>query len=48
MISRLAAQKGCDLLVEIARDIVELDAGLVVLGAGDEKYERTHGNQDWV
>jgi starch synthase len=40
MISRLAAQKGCDLLVEIARDIVELDAGLVVLGAGEEKYER--------
>ncbi len=40
MISRLAAQKGCDLLVEIAQDIVELDAGLVVLGAGEEEYER--------
>jgi starch synthase len=40
MVSRLAAQKGCDLLVEIARDIVELDAGLVVLGAGEDKYER--------
>ncbi|MEE9565957.1 MAG: glycogen/starch synthase, partial [Desulfobacteria bacterium] len=40
MISRLAAQKGCDLLVKIAQDVVELDAGLVVLGAGEEKYER--------
>lgn len=40
IISRLAAQKGCDLLLEIAGEIVELNAGLVVLGAGDHKYER--------
>jgi starch synthase len=39
MISRLAAQKGCDLLIQIAQDVVELDAGLVVLGAGDEEYQ---------
>jgi len=39
MISRLAAQKGCDLLVRVAEDLVRLDAGLVILGAGDEKYQ---------
>jgi len=40
MISRLAAQKGCDLLVQIAQDIVQLDAGLVILGAGEETYQK--------
>ncbi|MBU2497430.1 MAG: glycogen synthase GlgA [Proteobacteria bacterium] len=39
MISRLSAQKGCDLVVEIAEDILGLKAGLVVLGAGEEKYQ---------
>lgn len=39
MISRLAAQKGCDLLVRVAEDLVRLDTGLVILGAGDEKYQ---------
>jgi starch synthase len=39
MVSRLAAQKGSDLLVEIAQDLVKLNAGLIVLGAGEEKYE---------
>jgi starch synthase len=39
MISRLAEQKGCDLLIQIAQDVVQLDAGLIVLGAGEEKYQ---------
>jgi starch synthase len=36
MISRLDAQKGLDLLVQILDDVLELDIGLVVLGSGDE------------
>lgn len=39
MVSRLAAQKGSDLLVQIVEDVVGLDAGLVILGAGEEKYQ---------
>lgn len=39
VISRLAAQKGCDLLVQIVEDVVRLDAGLVILGAGEERYQ---------
>jgi starch synthase len=39
MVSRLAAQKGCDLLVQAAEDILALNVGLVILGAGDETYE---------
>ncbi len=39
MVSRLAAQKGSDLLVQIVEDIVGLDAGLVILGAGEDKYQ---------
>jgi len=39
MISRLSAQKGCDLLGEVAEDLLGLNAGLVVLGAGEERYQ---------
>ena len=39
MISRLDTQKGLDLLVEIIDDILALEVGLVVLGAGDEKIQ---------
>jgi starch synthase len=39
MISRLSSQKGCDLLVQIVEDVVGLKAGLVILGAGEEKYQ---------
>jgi starch synthase len=35
IISRLEAQKGLDLLVEILDDILSLDVGLVVLGSGN-------------
>ena len=40
MISRLAAQKGFDLLAEAADELFALDVGLIVLGTGDEKYQR--------
>lgn len=39
MISRLSAQKGCDLLVQVMEDIIGLGAGLVILGSGEEKYQ---------
>ena len=39
MISRLSAQKGCDLLVEVMEEMIDLWAGVVVLGAGEEKYQ---------
>lgn len=38
VISRLAEQKGIDLLVEAAKDIVDLGASIVILGTGDKKY----------
>lgn len=40
MISRLSGQKGSDLLLEIAGDLVELEAGLVVLGTGEEIFQK--------
>jgi starch synthase len=39
MISRLSAQKGLDLLVQILDEILALDVGLVVLGSGEEKIQ---------
>ena len=39
MISRLSAQKGCDLLVQVMDEMVGLGAGLVILGSGEEKYQ---------
>jgi starch synthase len=39
MVSRLDKQKGLDLLVEILPDLLSLDAGLVVLGSGDEAIQ---------
>jgi starch synthase len=39
MISRLSAQKGCDLLVQVMEDMVALGAGMVILGSGEEKYQ---------
>jgi len=38
VISRLADQKGFDLLVEAMDDLMKLDLGFVLLGTGDEKY----------
>lgn len=39
VISRLAAQKGIDLILEIVEDILRLPAQLVVLGTGDPELE---------
>lgn len=38
VISRLAQQKGIDLLVEAGDDLVNLDLALVVLGTGEQRY----------
>jgi starch synthase len=38
MISRLADQKGFDLLAEILEPLFALDIGFVLLGTGDQKY----------
>jgi len=40
MISRLADQKGFDLIVEAVKDINALDAQLVILGTGDPKFHK--------
>ena len=38
MISRLADQKGFDLLAEIIEELFSLDVGFVLLGTGEQKY----------
>jgi starch synthase len=38
MISRLADQKGFDLLIEILEEFFALDIGFVLLGTGEQKY----------
>jgi len=43
MISRLADQKGFDLFAEVAEELFELDLQMVILGTGDEKYEKLLG-----
>jgi len=40
MISRLADQKGFDLLQEIAEKLLSLELKLMILGTGEEKYHR--------
>jgi starch synthase len=40
IVSRLAAQKGFDLVEEIADDILALDVQMTVLGIGDKLYEK--------
>jgi starch synthase len=39
MISRLADQKGFDILAEILDELFTLDIGFVLLGTGEQKYE---------
>ncbi len=39
VVSYLSNQKGMDILLEAMSEIIEMDAGLVILGRGDEKYE---------
>ncbi|HZS43656.1 MAG TPA: glycogen synthase GlgA [Blastocatellia bacterium] len=40
LISRLTAQKGIDLVMQIAYRIVETGSFIVILGSGDNEYER--------
>ncbi len=40
MVTRLADQKGLDILTEALPEIMSLDVQLVILGSGDEKYHR--------
>ena len=40
IISRLAEQKGIDIIVDAASQIIKLGANLVILGTGDEKYHQ--------
>jgi starch synthase len=40
MISRLSSQKGSDLLAQVMDDMVRLGAGVVILGSGEEEYQR--------
>ena len=40
MVSRLDAQKGLDLLVDILDDLLALGVGLVVLGSGEERIQQ--------
>lgn len=40
MVTRLAEQKGIELFLEIADDVLGLDVQMVVLGKGEEKYVR--------
>ncbi|HEY2989891.1 MAG TPA: glycogen synthase GlgA [Candidatus Binatia bacterium] len=39
IVSRLADQKGLDILLEVIEDILRFDLQLVILGAGDQKYQ---------
>jgi starch synthase len=43
IVSRLADQKGFDLIAEKAHELMKEDLGLVVLGTGDQKYEVLFG-----
>jgi starch synthase len=40
IISRLAAQKGFDILAEAVEELIELGVSLVLLGTGDKTYEK--------
>jgi starch synthase len=40
MTSRLSHQKGCDLLIPILDELMGRNVGLVILGEGEERYER--------
>jgi len=39
MVSRLVDQKGLDILMEAIEDLMHLDLQLVILGAGDRRYQ---------
>ncbi|HET7713636.1 MAG TPA: glycogen synthase [Patescibacteria group bacterium] len=41
LVTRLVAQKGLDLLVEILPDLAKMPLNLVILGVGEERFEKT-------
>lgn len=45
MVTRLTSQKGLDLLLHIMEELMGLNVQLMILGAGEEKYERTLSNK---
>lgn len=46
MITRLAEQKGVDLVVQDLEDILALGANFIILGTGDERYNKLFENLD--
>lgn len=47
MITRLTSQKGLDLLLHIADELISEDIQLVILGTGDEFYENAFHDLEW-
>jgi starch synthase len=47
MITRLTSQKGLDLLLHIADELIADDIQLVILGTGDEFYENAFHDLEW-
>lgn len=47
MITRLTSQKGLDLLLHIADELISQDIQLVILGTGDEFYENAFHDLEW-
>ncbi|NLM19185.1 MAG: glycogen synthase GlgA [Clostridiaceae bacterium] len=47
MITRLTSQKGLDLLLHIADELISDDVQLVILGTGDEFYENAFHDLEW-
>jgi starch synthase len=40
IVSRLASQKGADLIADVGEDLAKMNLSLVALGSGDAKYEK--------
>ena len=47
MITRLTSQKGLDILLHIADELISDDVQLVILGTGDEFYENAFHDLEW-
>ncbi len=47
MITRLTSQKGLDLLLHIAEELLQENIQLIILGTGDEFYENSFRDMEW-